>query len=884
MPSRLKSLELQGYKTFASRTVFEFAGSITAVVGPNGSGKSNIADSLRWVLGEQSYSLLRGKKTEDMIFSGSEQRARASMASATIVFDNGDGWLPIDFAEVAITRRAYRDGENEYLLNGQRVRLRDVSELLAQSGLSERTYTVIGQGLVDAALALKAEERRRLFEEAAGIGLHRSRREEALKRLETTRRNLERVQDILAELQPRLRSLERQARRTQEYEQVKADLRVLLREWYGYHWHRAQRELTEAIESARHQEIQLEAARSQQAALDERLSGSRSVVQELRAQLSDLHRRSAELHFQREGLSRDLAVSDERLRSARQQHQNTLDELSRLQEDIGLHQERLAAAEEESARLAVELEEARTQAVSVRKALQARQAERSQVERQVQSARQGLGALTARQSHLQARLAERQSQAERQAQALQGASRALQQAERELGNAELRLVQVSRGNQEARDSLQAAEDALHNQRRRQAEVEAERKEALEHRSAVNAEAARLRAQLEVLEQAENALTGYANGARLLIQAARQSRLDGALGAFSTHLEVPAEIETAIAAALGEFVDAVLLEGIDSAEAALNLLEGASARAALLPLACLQPGPRPDIAAEGVLGIASELVNAPADLQPALDLLLGQVLVVRDRSTAQKAIQDQSVGTRAVTLRGEVFYANGQIVAGLDKKPGLLSRPRQRRELLERLAEVEGLLQGIDQQMTELNRSLEELRSAAEKLGREAAQARRQEESLQTALKQAELAVEKAQRQAQWQGEQRKRLEAEQEQGKLETSKITDELSPLDNEIERARQILREHNVVLNGLSLDEFQTQAAHWNTRAAVAERSVQEAQNRQSERQASIERSRRTASALQNRLDELDSTTLTLKMTKPASAAEKKRSLVKSRLYGLR
>ena len=216
MGQSLKSLELQGYKTFANRTLFEFAGRVTAIVGPNGSGKSNIADSLRWVLGEQSYSLLRARRTEDMIFSGSEQRARSGMASATVVFDNSDSWLPIDYSEVAVTRRAYRDGQNEYLINGQRVRLKDVSELLAQSGLAERTYTIIGQGVVDAALALRADERRRLFEEAAGIGLHRSRREEALRRLETTRRNLDRVKDILVELQPRLRSLERQARRTQE--------------------------------------------------------------------------------------------------------------------------------------------------------------------------------------------------------------------------------------------------------------------------------------------------------------------------------------------------------------------------------------------------------------------------------------------------------------------------------------------------------------------------------------------------------------------------------------------------------------------------------------------------------------------------------------------
>ncbi len=248
MPPRLKSLELHGYKTFASRGLFAFPGAITAIVGPNGSGKSNIADSLRWVLGEQAFSLLRGRKTEDMIFSGSELRPKASMASATITFDNEDGWLPIDFNEVAITRRAYRDGDNEYLINNQRVRLKEINEMLAQSGLAERTYTVIGQGLVDEALSLRPEERRRFFEEAAGIGLYRSRREESLNRLETTRRNLERVDDIIAELTPRLQSLEKQAKRAIEYDRIKADLRLLLRDWYGFHWHKVQHEITHTRE------------------------------------------------------------------------------------------------------------------------------------------------------------------------------------------------------------------------------------------------------------------------------------------------------------------------------------------------------------------------------------------------------------------------------------------------------------------------------------------------------------------------------------------------------------------------------------------------------------------------------------------------------------
>jgi chromosome segregation protein len=347
--ARLRALDLQGYKTFASKAVFEFAPTITAIVGPNGSGKSNIADSIRWVLGEQSYSLLRGKKTEDMIFAGSEQRARSGMASATITFDNNDGWLPIDFTEVTVSRRAYRSGENEYLLNGQRVRLRDVAELLARCGLGERTYTIIGQGLVDAALSLKAEERRRLFEEAAGIGLYRSRREESLRRLDHTRRNLDRVRDIMAELRPRLRSLERQAKRAQEYDQVRQDLHAALRQWYGHHWYR----MLTVVGLAKAQAEAETAAREQLHALENRtsadLNANRARIDALRLEVQRLSQQSSEVFHQRETIGRDLAVAQERLRWVTDQAQSLEAELATRAESDRALEARLTAAREEVA-------------------------------------------------------------------------------------------------------------------------------------------------------------------------------------------------------------------------------------------------------------------------------------------------------------------------------------------------------------------------------------------------------------------------------------------------------------------------------------------------------------------------------------------------------
>jgi chromosome segregation protein len=334
MPLRLKSLELQGYKTFASRTLFEFSGGITAIVGPNGSGKSNIADALRWVLGEQSYGLLRAKKTEDMIFAGSESRTRAGMASAAILFDNGDNWLPVDFSEVAMGRRAYRDGRNDYLLNGQHVRLREINELLAQSGLSERTYTILGQGLVDASLALKADERRRLFEEAAGVGLYRARREETIRRLETTKRNLERVLDIMSEVEPRLRSLDRQARRAREYARLQNDLRLVLLDWYGYHWHKAQQQLNDSREILRQQENRQSQARESFQGVQSEYVSFRKRILELRTQLSDWNRESSDLHSQRESVSRELAILEERQRSLLNSRQSVTLERDRIDQIV----------------------------------------------------------------------------------------------------------------------------------------------------------------------------------------------------------------------------------------------------------------------------------------------------------------------------------------------------------------------------------------------------------------------------------------------------------------------------------------------------------------------------------------------------------------------
>ncbi|GAB4502249.1 MAG: chromosome segregation protein SMC [Anaerolineales bacterium] len=866
MPLRLKSLELHGYKTFASRTLFEFADGITAIVGPNGSGKSNIADSLRWVLGEQSHNLLRAKKTEDMIFAGSEHRPRAGMASVTITFDNSVGWLPVDFSEVAITRRAYRDGRNEYLLNGQSVRLKDLNELLAQSGLSERTYTILGQGMVDASLALKADERRRLFEEAAGIGLYRSRREEALRRLENTQRNLERVLDILSELEPRLRLLEKQAKRAQEYTQVQADLRLVLREWYGYHWHNAQKELAEVREIAHEQERRLTEARARYQQLTQGFTQTRARLLELRGQLNDLHRQSAELHQRREESSRSLAVLEERRRAQTDSRQNALAEEQRLADEERAARERLSEAEAEQTRLQNEAAEAQREQAGAKAALSARLMERAKAENRINAARQELNQLNARRAQLQARQNELKNRVENQRQKLTQIDLIIATAEQSAAEAEKRHQTAQKNKSGAETAFQSAESALAQARQKLNELDSARRARQEERNVKQAEQARAKAQLDVLEKAEASLTGYAEGARALLQA----KLRGAQGALSARLEVPAAYETALAAALGEALEAVVFDS-SSVEEALGFLEQKSAgRAPLLPL---QADSAPQAVApslvDGLLGGAAAFIQCSAELRPALEKLLAQTLLVENRAAAL-LLREKFPAARLVTLKGEVFRPDGLIVAGKETRAATLSRTREKRELSESLSAANAALEEIYAALNAL--SAESAAAQKEISSREAAlaEARKRRAEAENAAGQAALAAESARRQRDFQSGQKDSLKNELAQSQKEISRAEAELDELEGRLDEAHEKMRLLNGEMAGLALDEVQTQVTYWAARAQVSERTVSDARARLAERSQTLQNVLARQQSARRRVNELEAALTQLEAEKTGLHAQ--------------
>jgi chromosome segregation protein len=851
MPLRLKSLELQGYKTFASRTVFEFASGITAIVGPNGSGKSNIADSLRWVLGEQSYTLLRGKKTEDMIFSGSEHRARAGMAQATITFDNTEQWLPVDFSEVALARTAHRDGHNDYLINGQQVRLREMNELLAQAGLSERTYTILGQGLVDASLALKADDRRRLFEEAAGVGLYRSRRDDALKRLDNTKRNLERVLDIMAELEPRIKSLERQAKRAIDFARAQADMKLILREWYGFHWHRSQRDLTDVRETVRGQEARVREARAaheitqaEYAAFRERLSG-------LRAQLSGWRRRSSELHNQREAISRELAVLEERRRALTHTQAAVLSDQERAMDELHLANDRYGEASQDVARAQREYEEAKSQLANAQNSLQTRQSERAVLEEQLALIRNQIENFSQQRAENNARLEELKSRAELQAQKIEQTKSSIANGETLLAQAKAQHESARAEREQAYLVLQEAEEKVISKKSEADRIDRERRAALEQRTREESDLSRLKAKLEVLEQSEQSLAGYAEGARYLLDAARQSKLTGARGALSAALDVPAELETAIAAALGDTLDAVLLDA-NQFEDALNLLESNDAgRAVLLPLVTQDVILRYSLS-EDCLGVASELVNAPDELRGAVRLMLGQTLIARDRNSARRLVQDLPTHARVVTLRGEVFRGDGLVIAGKTASSSALGRARQKREFASALSELMIRLTKSNSLVERLSNEQADAQRELAQADTDARESRVRLGECQETEQQAGLESESTQRQLEWQKNQLTQLQAEAQESEAVQRRISESQIEVENHSLELQAQSKEITTKLTEIAADELQEQASYWITRMAVAEQSVSGAVAKKDERVKEITRLDSRRVELSSRLQE--------------------------------
>jgi chromosome segregation protein len=678
---RLQHLQLQGYKTFATKTEFLFRSGITAIVGPNGSGKSNILDAIRWVLGEQSFTALRGKRTEDMIYSGSQSRSRAGMAEVTLTLDNRDKWLPIEFSEVTVSRRAYRDGQNEYRINNNRVRLRDVSELLSQSGLSRRTYTIVGQGVVDSVLSLRAQERRELFEEAAGIAHYRDRREEALKKLDETKHNLERVHDIITEIKPRLERLKQQAERTHEHQELTVHLEEQLRIWYGYRWGRVAAAFHRAQQIAQQRSAQYEQRLQTLQALTDKVDHNRSEQSRLRSHIGDLHHQSSNLHQQAEQDQRELAVLAERSRQLVLQSEEHRAEILKIDTRIIEQVERIEHAQSEL-HVAKQALAQHEQEITVKKsALNARMAEREKLVRTLQNTQDQL-------SVLRTEIAERESRREALAERLHALANQAQENRDELTHLKDELaapssqiikmeVHLAQLRTEQTDTQTAIEELEQRRAILSRRLERERESLRECRESE----AEVAARFGLLSQWRQDFAIYDEATRAVLTASDASEKDttagilGVIGVLAQMINtagssgsVP-KINRAVEAALGPYASAVVVDNWRTAMAALQHVRSLNLAGRVIFLALDSPFTARSFAARPESFPMTEavplvtLLECDDKIRPLVERLLGNTYLVPNLEAAQSTLNQLPAGFTYITPNGEMVRSNGSLEGG-----------------------------------------------------------------------------------------------------------------------------------------------------------------------------------------------------------------------------
>jgi chromosome segregation protein len=734
----LKSLTLRGFKSFASSTTLEFEPGITCVVGPNGSGKSNVVDALAWVMGEQGAKSLRGGKMEDVIFAGTAGRAPLGRAEVVLTIDNSDGALPVEHAEVTIARTMFRSGGSDYAVNGRPCRLLDVQELLSDSGIGREMHVVVGQGQLDAVLQATPEDRRGFVEEAAGVLKHRKRKEKAVRKLQATEQNLQRVQDLLGELRRQLKPLGRQAEVARRAQTVQADLRDA----------RA-RVLAEDVVSARqtwqHELREESLARERRVALAHRLDAARETESAVGAALADDAPRLAaaqqtwfELSSLHDRISGTARLAAERLRRATQDQdapQSAADDPDQLLAEA----EQVRVAEQ---RIAVEVharQHALDAAVAQRQAAEDAHAEEdrrvSALIRAAADRREGLARLHGRLQALRSRAAAADDEIGRLTAARAAALDRAERAERDFTTLENQVAGLDAGESgldEAYEAAAAEADDLAarlGKLREEAEVAERDKAALQARK----------------EALELGLTRQDGSGALL---AASDRVSGVLGSVAAMLTVRPGFEAAVAAALGGAADAVVVDGMDSAVTAMTLLDSDDLGRCRLLIGGSDGVPSQRAAAPAGTTALLSAVDAPAALQPALASLLAGVVVVDSLGEARALLIDHPELT-AVSRQGDLLGAL-QACGGSTLAPSLLEVQAAVDDARERLAEATRAGERLRFTVVRLEDELAQARSAADSsmaavaeklahLGASARSARAESERIDSAVTEAAAA-------------------------------------------------------------------------------------------------------------------------------------------------
>ena len=720
----LKSLEVQGFKSFPDKTLIRFGDDITAIVGPNGSGKSNISDAILWVMGEQSSKTLRGAKMEDVIFGGTQKRPAVGFAEATLTLDNTDRALPYDADEVMVTRRYYRSGDSEYYINRQSSRLRDINEMFMDTGLGREGYSNIGQGRIDEILSLKSADRREIFEEAAGISKYRHRKEETERKLEKTEDNLTRINDKVSELELQLEPLKVQSEKAKKYLELKDELQgVEVAVWLD-----TLDKLSAAAKKA-----------------EEDYASAAFVLQQAQDDLDRLYNQASELGEllrRRDGELETVRVKVNMLESTHQQLDGQMAVLRGNVENNNNNIERideeLKGDEDRSGGIVTQIEQARRRIVEIEDAL-------AQKKRVLDTLQQELTAMTANAQGMTKQFLELRGKETSLAADIAGREADIRGLEESIAQSDARLTELRADLQSGQERIHAARADLDNCRRQlrraQDDVTAanntisgytlRQQTRQKRRDELTAQLRELTAQLDsvtakakVFRAMERDFESYQKSVRLVMQEAQRGSLRNVHGPVSRLIRTEDSYTVAIEIALGGAMQQIVVDNEADGKAAISYLKRTGGgRATFLPLSTIQGKTLQENgldACRGYIGIASELVSSEGKYRSIVDNLLGRIVIVQDIDAAINMANKYRNRFKIVTLDGQVMNPGGSMTGGsVNKDAGILSRANELEKLTDREKDLQQKKLIAEAELTEAQRALDQvdfqLTTAAEQL-------------------------------------------------------------------------------------------------------------------------------------------------------------------------
>lgn len=714
---KLKKLELYGFKSFAQRTEIVFDEGITGIVGPNGSGKSNIGDAVRWVLGEQSAKTLRGASMSDVIFNGTQKRKPLSYCEVSLVFDNDDHALAMEAAEVMVTRRVYRNGESEYYLNRTACRLKDVVDLFRDTGIGKEGYSIIGQGRIDEILSRKSEDRRQVFEEAAGIVKFKARKEEADKKLQRTLENLERVDDILDELTKRLKPLEEQSRNARVYLELSTELKDLDLNLFLIRSDRARARLSEL-------ESELLTVQTILADTESNLTDKTTRRDETQNRIDQLEEAITKARTELMECAEHVHESQKKLSALQSRRETRSENRQRIVREQEEAQERLAEIEKDHVRIQADVEKQHILIADAEQILRATQdaAEKAQAkEKEADAALEAQKAAVIDQMNRlsdvrndKTRLNTMQAQMETRLTEIEESSGALQEQEAAL-----------------REALTAVEKQLETENQHQQQCQEKLAQARQASDEADTAYANLRADVEkqsadmqaaasrhnVLTEMTRDMEGYNMAVRRAMTYAKQRGLTGVKGVLAQLMTVPQTYETAIDMALGAAQQNIVTDTEETAKELINYLrQNRLGRATFLPMSAIRGktlygNERNALKLPGCLGVASELVQCAPEYRGIVENLLGRTVIADNLDHGIPIMRAGNHAFRLVTLEGDVMHSGGSMTGGSaqSKVSNLLSRERELKELTAKLQTGRAELDKCRQELTQRQQTAQEKR-------------------------------------------------------------------------------------------------------------------------------------------------------------------------------